>query len=79
VILTEWLNIVGLILDILGFALLFWFGLPPNVSRDGSVFILLEQVDQTEKSKAALYDGAAWVALFFIVGGFIFQIAANLV
>lgn len=71
------MNTFGLILDILGVLLLFFFGLPPNVRRDGTGALVLEQEDQAQKNLGVLYDFLSWLALVLIVFGFGLQIYSN--
>lgn len=71
------LNIIGLSLDIVGVILLFFFGLPPSISRDGTNFIILEQKDEKEAKRAKIYDFLSRIALILLVVGFFLQIIAN--
>lgn len=72
----EIVNTLGLALDIVGVLLLFWFGLPPDVSRTGAVEWTLE-TDEAEAQKARCYDCWSWTALALIVTGFVLQIVAT--
>ncbi|MDB5226583.1 MAG: rane protein of unknown function [Bacteroidota bacterium] len=76
---TQILNIIGLSFDIVGVLMLFKFGLPEQISRDGSIGIILEQSDPEETKKAKLYDRLSYVALTLIVLGFLFQLGGNIV
>ncbi len=67
------LNSIGLCLDIVGALMLFKFGLPEDVRRDGTYFIAIETQDAAEVSKAKRYDFLAKVSLGFILFGFILQ------
>lgn len=75
--LANFLNISGLVLDIVGVVLLFKFGLPPNgVSRRGPS-LLLEQDDPERSNKVKLYDRISYAALAILIVGFTLQIIAN--
>ena len=69
---------IGLAMDIVGVLLLWRFGLPPNVSRGGTSYLILEQSDEAEARKAKVYDHVAHVAITLIVLGFILQLIATL-
>ncbi len=73
---AELFNTVGLILDIFGVVLLFRFGLPPDVSRDGTVGFALG-TDEREARRAKRYARISWTALGLIVTGFLLQIVAT--
>ena len=73
---AELFNTVGLILDIFGVVLLFRFGLPPDVSRDGTVEFVLG-TDEREARRAKRYARTSWTALGLIVTGFLLQIVAT--
>lgn len=72
----EIVNTLGLALDIVGVLLLFWFGLPPDVSRRGAVGWTLG-TDEAEARKAKRYEWISWTALGLIVAGFGLQIVAT--
>lgn len=74
--LAELFNTVGLVLDIFGVVLLFRFGLPPDVSRDGAVRLVLG-ADEREAWKAKRYERLSWAALGLIVTGFALQIVGT--
>ncbi len=42
------LNSLGLVLDIFGVILLFKFGLPESISREGHDYLITEQVNEEE-------------------------------
>ena len=66
-------NIFGLCLDIIGAVLIFRFGLPEALSREGHRFLLLEGEDKAEAEKARLYDFWGRVGLCLLIGGFATQ------
>ena len=69
-------NTLGLALDIIGVVLLFHFGLPPDVNRDGAVGWTLG-TDEAEAQKARRYARRSWTALHLIVTGFALQIVGT--
>ena len=71
------INTLGLSFDIIGVCLLFKFGLPENISREGYNYMAWDNNNYKEKQKAKFYDRMSFVALFFIVIGFVFQIISN--
>lgn len=78
----EIVNSIGLFLDIVGVSLLFKFGLPAEVKRDGSSgihfwAIVDENAKESEQAKAKRYDQISYVALSLIVFGFVLQIISN--
>ena len=70
-------NIIGLGLNIVGVIIIFFFGLPPGIDRDGYIRIVAEQIDEEEKKKAKIYDRLAMLAITLIGIGFILQLASN--
>jgi hypothetical protein len=71
------ITVLGLVFDIVGVGLLWRFGLPPEVSRGGKSFLILEQTDENEKKKAEKYDCMSYVSLALIVVGFLLQAAGT--
>ena len=71
------INDVGLILDIIGALLLFKFGLPAAIDRQGRIFRIAEGVDQEEVRRGKLYDRWGKVGLALLVVGFFLQLASN--
>ena len=69
-------NSAGLLLDIIGVILLFCYGLPPDVDREGKQ-ILTWGKDEEEACKGKRYDRISWVALVLLVIGFTLQIISN--
>jgi hypothetical protein len=71
------LTAAGLVLDLSGALLLWRYGLPEALSRDGSVRLICEQVDEEEIAKARHYDWWATAALCLISTGFGLQLLAT--
>jgi hypothetical protein len=73
------LNTIGLTLDILGVLLLFKFGLPSEVRKDGGNVMLFQDTDKGQVCKWHKYNFWSRVGLSAILLGFIFQIVSNYV
>ena len=71
------LTAMGLSLDLSGALLLWKYGLPEVLSRDGSISLICEQRDEAEVVKARLYDRWATAALCLISTGFGLQLLAT--
>jgi hypothetical protein len=73
------INSAGLIFDILGAGILWRFGLPPSINRDGHITITCQQTNEQEKDKAGLYDFLSHLGLFLVALGFVFQLISNFI
>lgn len=71
------INDFGLFLDIIGALLVFKFGLPASIDREGYTHIITEQVNEAEINKARLYDRWGRFGLFLLVVGFALQLISN--
>lgn len=70
-------NSIGLVLDIAGALLLWKYGLPESISREGHVHLVLEKNNEEEKAKAKKYDRWSRLGLFLLVSGFFLQLVSN--
>lgn len=70
-------NSAGLLLNIIGVGLIFWFGLPAEQSRADRE--LLFPSDPADVGRARMYDGLGYSGLILLMVGFFLQLAANLV
>jgi hypothetical protein len=70
-------NACGLISDIIGVVLLWKFGIPEPVSRQGHSYICWDGTNKSEIDKAQKYDKYAKVALLLIIGGFVLQFISD--
>ena len=77
--LSNCLNSVGLVLDIIGAGLLWKFGLPAEISRTGAITRVTEGTDLAEAAKARKYDRVSWWAFLTLVAGFTLQLVSNFV
>jgi hypothetical protein len=73
----RWLAPIGLMLDIVGVLLLWKFGLPESIDRSGAVYLVSEEVDQTEVAKAKLYDRLGRLGIGLIATGFALQLVGG--
>ena len=71
------LTSVGLAMDLAGALLLWRFGLPEALRRDGAISLICEQRDGAEVVKGRLYDSWSTGALFLISTGFGLQLLAT--
>lgn len=77
----NYVNIIGLICDIIGVWMLFRFGLPSQV-RPNSGALLLDTSEEEDlirkKANKKIEHKAKW-ALFIITLGFLFQVTASII
>jgi hypothetical protein len=66
---------IGLVADIAGVVLLYFFGLPAHISRGGHRFRVLDQRNDVEAQQAKLYDLLARVGIWLLIVGFALQLA----
>jgi len=71
------INSFGLIFDIVGVLLIWKYGIPEPISKDGTVSIAFEGIDESEKMKAKRYDRVSHVGIFLLVLGFALQLLSN--
>lgn len=75
----EQLNSIGLVLDILGAIILFKYGLPEKIDKDGHAHLLLEEVDEDEIKKAKKYKLYSSIGLILLIIGFLLQLISNFI
>lgn len=73
------LNIIGLFLDISGVIILFFYGLPAEVDKNGYNYYIGEEEDGMEKKKYKRYKKISRIGLALIFLGFIFQAGASFI
>tara|TARA_R110000796_G_scaffold252631_3_gene389366 strand:- start:27960 stop:28196 length:237 start_codon:yes stop_codon:yes gene_type:complete len=71
------INTIGLVFDIIGVLMLFKYGLPSEISKEGTVFLAVQKSDESEKKKWKKYNFWSKVGLVLILIGFTFQIISN--
>lgn len=67
---------IGLLLDIVGVIILWRFGLPPSVDREGRIRYVAPSKDESEILKARRSDVLSRLAIVLILLGFALQIVA---
>ena len=72
----KFLNIVGLLFNIIGVILIWRYGLPADINREGHVILVLEGKDEKEKSLAHKYDIMSRIGMFLLILGFVCQFIA---
>lgn len=65
---------IGLVADIAGVVLIYFFGLPAHISRGHSSRVL-DQRNDVEAQQANLYDLLARLGLWLLIVGFALQLA----
>lgn len=65
-----WSAICGLI----GTVMLFFFGLPPSINKDGHINLILEQTDKKEAMKYRIFQKLSYLALGLITFSFFLQL-----
>jgi hypothetical protein len=55
------------------------YGLPEPLSREGKTYLITGQVDETEKAKAERFDRLSKIGLVLVLGGFLLQFFSNFV
>jgi hypothetical protein len=70
-------NDIGLGLDIIGAVLLWKFGLPESIDREGRDYLELNQPDEKMIAKARIYDRWGRIGLGALVLGFALQWVSN--
>ncbi|EIM01027.1 hypothetical protein [Rhodanobacter thiooxydans] len=71
-----WLNTIGLLANFIGAVLIWRYGLPEQLHRDGLEAITVSQVDERQVAKAQLYDCISRIGMFLLTSGFLVQLAA---
>jgi len=74
---STFLNDLGLVAGVIGAVLLFKFGLPADIDREGHVHLIIERVDHEEIRKGKTYDRWGKVGLALLVIAFALQLASN--
>ncbi len=76
--LSAWLNIVGLVFDIVGVVLIFWFGLPP-MDPEGHLFVYKKGTIVPDIKPVSIYRCWAITGLGLLIFGFSLQAAGSAV
>ena len=68
---------IGLLLDIVGAMLIFKYGLPEKVDREGLNYVIVSGKDEKEIQKSKKYDFRANGGILCLMIGFALQLASN--
>ena len=68
---------IGLLLDVAGAVIIYRFGLPENIDRSGTKYIVGVEVDEAEIAMAKFYDRMSFVGISLLVIGFSLQALGN--
>lgn len=68
-----YLTLIGLILDIFGVAIIYFWGLPEKIDKDGDILLSLGGADKEEIKKAKKYDFMSTIGLGMLIVGFSLQ------
>lgn len=72
------LSPLGLIFDIIGAFLIFKYGLPEEISRSGSSYMVNDDHSPDEKTLAAKYDKLSKIGFSLLIAGFILQLIPSI-
>jgi hypothetical protein len=73
----ETINTIGLVFDLIGVLLLFKYGLPSDISKEGVTTLSIGTVNNEEVNKWKKYSLWSKIGLVLISIGFILQIISN--
>lgn len=71
------INSLGLILDIIGVVILFKFGLPSEVSKEGEQLIAADKPKESQLNKYRKYEFWSRFGLALLIVGFLCQLVSN--
>jgi len=72
-------NSIGLICDVMGALFVWKYGLPEAMSRTGAIYLIAEQSDEDEITKAKKFDRWARLGIGLLVFGFVLQFVSNFI
>lgn len=67
------LTTLGLAFGVVGAGLIWRFGLPAKLDRDGHINFIFEKIDEAEKKKAKRYDFRSSIGFALLILGFLLQ------
>jgi len=68
------LNLLSALFGFIGTILIFFYGLPSKINKDGHVNLVLEQEDEDAKKKSRRYIFLSYLGLSLIAISFLIQI-----
>lgn len=69
-------NTGGILLSLVGVLILFRYGMPFHVPTGGAIHLIIDQVDESEKSLERRYFIYGMFGLSLVIAGAIFQLVA---
>ena len=77
-IMYKYISSIGLLFDIIGVILLFFYGIPKNLNPNGYIYKVKEDVNINEINTYKKYKYWSYIALIFLLIGFIFQFIGSI-
>jgi len=74
---SNFLNSLGLFLDLFGVVLIYLFGISPRLDIEGQSYRTTGEIDYYEKSKAKKYRNLSHCGLLILFVGFLLQLISN--
>lgn len=71
----RWCNVMGPVLGMVSALMLWKYGLPKDIRRDGASFLALEETDCSQIAAAAMYDRRSRGAIGLLFVSFLLQLA----
>ncbi len=68
---------IGLIFDVVGASLIFVYGIPDKIDREGHTHIITTDINKAEIEKAKRYDLCSRAGSFLLILGFLLQLSGN--
>lgn len=65
---------INIILGFMGTLILFFFGVPIDINKNGSINLVIERTDKKIKTKYKVYKFLSWIGLLFLIASFIVQL-----
>jgi len=69
----------GLVFDIIGVVLIFFFGIAPLIDNKGAIIRVTGEIDEKEKQKVQCYKSISRIGLILIIIGFLCQLIGNFI
>jgi hypothetical protein len=74
---SDFINSLGLILDLGGVVLIYLFGIAPKLDIEGQTHRITGEIDYEEISKAKKYKNLSHCGLLILFAGFLLQLISN--
>jgi hypothetical protein len=76
VVISRAFNLAGLLLNLVGVLILFYFGMPFHVPTGGAILLAADQLDPKIIALEHTYTILGYVGLTFLISGTMFQVVA---